>query len=59
MKELVVCEEYLARLRQERDEYRKRYYDLLESVPDIKEQGKREYLEDLSERLQAVLRKYL
>ncbi len=59
MKELVVCEEYLNRIRQERDEYRKKYYDLLADLPEVKEQGKREYLEDLSERLQAVLRNYL
>ncbi len=59
MKELVVCEEYLNRIRQERDEYRQKYYDLLESIPEIKEQGKREYLDELTGRLQTVLRKYL
>lgn len=59
MKELVVCEEYLNRLRSERDYYELEYKRLVERIPTIKEEAREEYKESLSIHFQKTLREFL
>lgn len=59
MKEIVVCEEYLNRIRRERDYYKKEYENLVGRIPTIKAEARQEYKDYLACHFKEVLRKYL